>query len=222
MSLPLPDAYVPEYARSEPAGREGLDRAAVDGVRRYLQDLRSELVRRHREGASGRAVNEAHSDGMDRLLRKLASVAEARWYAEGGAVDEVAERPTVVAVGGYARREMSFHSDVDLLFLHRGELTPVAASVAERLQYQLWDAGLTVGGAVRSVAESIELGRRDPTVATSLLTARFLSGEPSLLHELVEGVRREILADVGEFVDLQRAALAARHEKYGESLYLLQ
>ncbi|HEX2485030.1 MAG TPA: [protein-PII] uridylyltransferase, partial [Myxococcota bacterium] len=47
-------------------------------------------------------------------------------------------------------------------------------------------------------------------------------GEPSLLHELVEGVRREILADVGEFVDLQRAALAARHEKYGESLYLLQ
>lgn len=220
--LPLPDAYVPEYAGSDPSAREGLDRAAVEGVRRYLQDLRAELVRRQREGASGRSVNEAHSDGMDRLLRKLASLAEARWYAEGGELGESAERPTIVAVGGYARREMSLFSDVDLLFLHRGELSPFAASVAERVQYWLWDAGLTVGGAVRSVAESIELGRRDPTVATSLLTARFLAGEPSLLHELVEAVRRELLVDVAEFVDRQRAALAARHEKYGESLYLLQ
>jgi len=222
VTLPLPDAYVPEYAGSDPAARAELDRATADGVRRYLADLRAELVRRHEAGASGGAVNEAHSDGMDRLLRKLASVAEARWYAEGGELGEAAERPTIVAVGGYARREMSLHSDVDLLFLHRDELSPFAASVAERLQYWLWDAGLTVGGAVRSVAESVELGRRDPTVATSLLTARFLAGEPALLHELVEAVRREILADVGAFVEAQRRALAARHEKYGESLYLLQ
>jgi [protein-PII] uridylyltransferase len=188
-------------------------------VRRYLQDLRAGLLALHESGASGRAVNEAHSDGVDRLLRKLVQIGEARWYAGGG---ELGGAATLIAVGGYARREMSLGSDVDILFLHRGEMTPMAADLAERIQYWLWDAGVNLGGAVRSVEESIELGRRDATVATSLLTARFLAGEPELLHQLVEAVRREILADVERFVDGQRAALTERHQKYGESLYLLQ
>jgi [protein-PII] uridylyltransferase len=219
VTLPLPDGYVPEYTGSEPGAREALDQRASQGVRRYLQDLRAALVTLHQQGASGRAVNEAHSDGVDRLLRKLVQLGEARWYQGGG---ELGEPPTVVAVGGYARREMSLGSDVDILFLHRDELTPMAADIAQRIQYWLWDAGVTLGGATRSVEESIELGRRDVTVATSLLTARFLAGEPGLLHELVDAVRGELLRDVAGFVEGQRAAVAERHLKYGESLFLLQ
>jgi [protein-PII] uridylyltransferase len=219
VTLPAPDGYVPEYAGSEPGARADLDRRAALGVRRYLADLRAELVRRHAEGAPGRATNEAHSDGIDRLVRKLVQIAEARWYADGG---EIGERAALVAVGGYARREMSLCSDVDLLFLHGGELSPIAANLAERVQLWLWDAGLTVGAAVRSVEESIELGRRDATVATSLLTARFLAGEPGLLHRLVEAVRQLLLTDVAGFVEGQKRALEDRHRKYGESLYLLQ
>ena len=219
MTLPLPDGYVPEYTGSDPAAREELDQRASQGVRRYLQDLRAALVALHQGGASGRAVNEAHADGVDRLLRKLVQLAEARWYQGGG---ELGEPPTVVAVGGYARREMSLGSDVDILFLHRDELTPMAADIAQRIQYWLWDAGVVLGGATRSVAESIELGRRDATVATSLLTARFLAGEPELHHQLVDAVRRELLRDVAGFVEGQRSAVVERHRKYGESLFLLQ
>jgi [protein-PII] uridylyltransferase len=219
VSLPVPDGYLPEYAGSAPAERERLDQHASQGVRAFLQDLRAALVLLHEGGASGRTVNEAHSDAIDRLLRKLVQLAEARWYADRG---ELEMPPTLIAVGGYARREMSIGSDVDILFLHRGELTPMAAEMAQRIQYWLWDAGVILGGAIRSVAESIDLGRRDATVATSLLTARFLAGEPELLHQLVEAVRRELLVDVAAFVDGQRASLAERHQKYGESLYLLQ
>jgi len=219
VSLPLPDAYVPEYAGSEPGALQELDQRASQGVRRYLQDLRAGLLELQAGGASGRSVNEAHSDAVDRLMRKLVQLAEARWYSERG---ELGAPATLVAVGGYARREMSLWSDVDILFLHRGELSPMAADVAQRIQYWLWDAGVTLGGAIRSVAESIELGRQDATVATSLLTARFLAGEPDLLHQLVDAVRARLLTDVGGFVAGQRAALEQRHLKYGESLYLLQ
>jgi [protein-PII] uridylyltransferase len=219
MSLPAPDGYVPEYAGSERAAREELDQRAGQGVRRYLADLRAGLVALHQSGASGRIVNEAHADGIDRLLRRLVSIGEARWYADGG---ELGSPPTLVAVGGYARREMSLGSDVDVLFLHPGELTPMAANVAERISYWLWDAGVQLGSATRSVAESIELAGRDATVATSLLTARFLAGDPQLLHQLSDAVHRELLADLASFVDGQRVALEQRHLKYGESLYLLQ
>jgi [protein-PII] uridylyltransferase len=219
VSLPTPDGYVPEYAGSGPQALQALDEHASQGVRRYLQDLRAGLLALHAGGASGRTVNEGHSDAIDRLLRKLVQLAESRWYAGGG---ELGAPPTLVAVGGYARREMSLWSDVDILFLHPGELTPMAADVAQRIQYWLWDAGVTLGGATRSVAESVELGRRDATVATSLLTARFLAGEPELLHQLVDAVRGELLVDVAGFVHGMRGALEQRHQKYGESLYLLQ
>jgi [protein-PII] uridylyltransferase len=219
VTLPLPDGYVPEYTGSDPGAREELDQRASQGVRRYLQDLRAGLVALHQGGAAGRAVNEAHSDGVDRLLRKLIQVAEARWYQGRG---ELGAPPTLIAVGGYARREMSLGSDVDILFLHRDELTPMAADIAQRIQYWLWDAGVTLGGATRSVRESVELGRSDATVATSLLTARFLAGAPELLHQLVDAVRGEVLRDVGAFVEGQRVAVSERHQKYGESLFLLQ
>lgn len=219
MTLPSPDAYLPEYAGSDPAFRRDIEQRAGQGVRRYLQDLRAGLIELHRSTASGRLVNEAHADGVDRLLRKLVQLAEARWYADGG---ELGVPPTVIAVGGYARREMSLGSDVDVLFLHPGELTPMAANLAERIQYWLWDAGVNLGGATRSVAESIELAKSDATVATSLLTARFLAGTPQLLHQLVDAVHRDLLVDVAGFVEGQRIGLEQRHLKYGESLYLLQ
>ena len=219
MNVPVPDSYVPDYTTTDVASREALDRSAGEGVRRYLDDLRSALAELHRNGASGRAVNEAHSDGIDRLLRRLAQLAEARYYADGG---DLGDRPSIVAVGGYGRREMSICSDVDLLFVHRGEITPLAANLAERVQYWLWDAGIVVGGAVRNVEETLGLAREDNSVATGLLGARFLGGDPAPLHELSVGVRSHLQEHAAAFVADQIRGLEERHTTYGESLYLLQ
>lgn len=219
MNLPVPDTYVPDYAAADPATREALDRSAGEGVRRYFDDLLAALAELHRGGESGRAVNEAHSDGVDRLLRRLAQLAEARYYADGG---DLGDRLSIVAVGGYGRREMSIRSDVDLLFVHRGDLTPLAANLAERIQYWLWDAGIVVGGAVRNVDETLALARDDNSVATGLLGARFLGGDPAPLHQLGTGVRAHLQDHAASFVADQIAGLTDRHTKFGESLYLLQ
>jgi [protein-PII] uridylyltransferase len=188
-------------------------------VRAYLAAARSHLEQMHRSGAPGSIVNEAHSDLMDRLVRRLFELAEEIYFAGGG------EEPAglcVVAVGGYARREMSIHSDVDLLFLYRGELTDHVAAVAERTQLWLWDANLAVGAATRTIHDTVELARRDITVRTGVLSSRFLVGSGVLFHEFQGALRDEIFSEPEQFLEEQVAAQQERHARFGDSLYLLQ
>jgi [protein-PII] uridylyltransferase len=213
-TAPVIDAFLAEID-----SEQDVDRQIAPLVRRYLDVVREYLERLHRESSSGRVVNEANSDLMDRLLRRLFALAEERWIAEGNPVEPGL---CVVAVGGYARREMSIHSDVDLLVLYRKTLTPYVAQIAERLQYWLWDAGLTVGCATRTIPETVQLGAEDVTVRTAVLTARFLCGDGEFFHEFADTIRGELLPDVATFIDELAVALKERHAEYGESLFLLQ
>lgn len=188
-------------------------------VRSYLDECRAHLAELHETTSSGRIVNEANSDLTDRLIRRLFALAEERMLAEG---NEVESGLCVVAVGGYARREMSIHSDVDLLVLYRRELTPYVASIAERLQYWMWDAGLTVGCATRTIQETVSLGLEDITVRTAVLTARFLCGDGVFFHDFADAIRRELVADTHGFIVEQLKNQHERHSRFGESLFLLQ
>ena len=188
-------------------------------VREYLAAAHVHLEALHRGGASGSRVNGAHSDLMDRLVRRLFEYAEEGYLAAGG---ELLSSICVAAVGGYARREMNLHSDVDLLFLHRGAVTPHIEAVAQRVQYWLWDASLAVGAATRTVDETIELARQDSTVLTGVLAPRFLVGSGVLYHELADRIRTELVSDPEAFIEEQIRALHARHRTFGDSLYLLQ
>jgi [protein-PII] uridylyltransferase len=191
-------------------------------VRGYLAELREHLAARQAEGEGGALLNAANSDAHDRLIRRLYEVAEASHHAAEGLAAPA--RFAVLAVGGYARREMSIASDVDLLFLiHSEEPTDsFARRVLETIQYALWDANVQVGAALRTTEECIELGQEDESACTTLLGARFLAGDAALFHELGRAVRERLIPDVAAFVERQRAATVERHERFGESLYLLQ
>lgn len=188
-------------------------------ARAYLNAARAFLAEVHTSGASGREVNETHSDLIDRLVRRLFQLSEEQYFDTGG---ESASEFCVVAVGGYARREMSIHSDVDLLFLFRDQVTPYVKSVAERLQLWLWDAQVTVGGATRSIADTIRLAREDTTVCTSILGPRFLAGSGVLFHQFNRLIQSRLLDKPEAFIADLMVGLHERHTEYGESLYLLQ
>jgi [protein-PII] uridylyltransferase len=205
----LPPTHAPERAALGPA------------VRGYLAAVRAHLAALQHAGAGGAAVNTANSDAHDRLIRRLYEVAESSHHAEEGLED--APRFAVLAAGGYARREMSIASDVDLLFLAEdAEASSFAKRVMETIQYALWDANVEVGAALRTGDECIELGQRDETARTTLLGVRFLAGDPALLHALGRAVRERLFPDVAAFIEGQREALARRRERFGDSLYLLQ
>ena len=73
------------------------------------------------------------------------------------------------------------HSDIDLLLLHDGEEPAAVAALTEQLLYPLWDAGFSVGHAVRTPGESAELATERLDAATAILDARLLAGDAALL-----------------------------------------
>jgi [protein-PII] uridylyltransferase len=195
------------------------ERSVPERVRTFLAQVREHLTSLHRAQILGSQVIQAHSDLTDRLVRRLFHLAEESLLANGG---ELEPGLCVVAVGGYARREMCIYSDVDLLVVYGDEITPYVAAISERLQYWMWDAGLTVGCATRTPQDTVELGRQDDTVRTAVLTARFLCGDGEFFHEFSDTMRKELLPDVAAFIDDQIGAVVARHRRYGESAFLLQ
>jgi len=195
------------------------ERKVVALVREYLAAMRKYLAELHHAGGSGREVNELHTNLIDRLVRRLFWFAEETFFSGGG---EYQTELAVVAVGGYARREMSIYSDVDLLFLHRDTVTPFVRTVTERLQYWMWDSALQVGCSTRTIDETIALAKQDVTVFTSILNPRLLAGSGVLFHEFARTGRALLLEDPEKFIEDQIQATRARHTNFGDSLYLLQ
>ena len=218
MTAPAVERWLEELGGGGPIARER-EVGVLAAVRGYLAAAREELAELHRATRAGSRVNALHSDLMDRLVRRLFQLAESDYFASEG---DSADRIAVLAVGGYARREMSICSDVDLLLLHAGPVTPYVTRIAERIQYWLWDAGLTVGCATRTIGDTVALARSDETVFTGILDTRFLSGDPDFFHEFSDALRRELLPDVEHFLARQVASIEKRHAEFGESLYLLQ
>ncbi len=64
----------------------------------------------------------------------------------------------MVAVGGYGRSELCLYSDIDLLLLHEG---PVREEAIRAILYPLWDSGLKIGHATRTVKSTLSLARDD-------------------------------------------------------------
>jgi [protein-PII] uridylyltransferase len=211
---PALEGFLPGAAPSE---EDNASRAAA--VRDYMAAVRAHVMERLAGGAKGSEANHLHSDAHDRLIRRLLERAESDYYVEHGMANT---RVAVVAVGGYARREMAIGSDIDLLMLAEDREDPFAVHLAERIQYSLWDAGLEVGSALRTIDETVALGQEDESVCTAVLTARFLGGDSGLFHDFRRAISERLIPDPEAFVRSQFEAVAARHESFGESLYLLQ
>ena len=171
--------------------------------------------------ADGRAVGRADCFLIDQLVRSLHDFATARVFPLAN--PSAAEHLAIVAVGGYGRGELAPHSDVDLLFLLPYKLTPYCEQVVEYLLYPLWDLGLKVGHATRSVDECIRHAKSDMTIRTSLLEARYLCGEGQLYQELRRRFQKEVVAGTGpDFVEAKLAERDERHRRLGNSRYALE
>ena len=66
-----------------------------------------------------------------------------------------ADKLCLIAVGGYARRELFPHSDIDLLILLDSDNVAAYQDKLTSFLTFLWDIGLKPGQSVRTIAESI-------------------------------------------------------------------
>jgi [protein-PII] uridylyltransferase len=169
----------------------------------------------------GRRTAERLCFMQDEIIRLLYELAAKHLYPAQNPSE--AERMAIVATGGYGRGVLAPGSDIDLLFLLPYKQTAWGESVAEAILYCLWDMGLKVGHATRSVAECIRQAKTDMTVRTAVLEARYLLGDRKLYDELVARFDKDVAqGSASEFVTAKLAEREERHRRAGQSRYLVE
>lgn len=126
------------------------------------------------EGATGHGLRDRLCTEYDRRLAAL-PVPE-----HGGCL---------VAVGGLGRRELAPYSDLDLLLVP-GDADAADVVDADRIWYPLWDSGLALDHATRTVAECLAVAETDLPALLGMLWARPVAGDAELARSLRERVRR--------------------------------
>ena len=133
------------------------------------------------------------------------------------------ERMSVGAVGGYGRGELAPFSDLDILFLVPNQPDKKIIKTIEATLYILWDLGLKVGHATRSIAQSLEMARADQTVMTGLLEMRHIAGDKGLWTRFAKVVDTEIgKSKSSEFVQTKLAERDERHNRLGATRYVVE
>ncbi len=185
----------------------------------YLNRHKADLAARLAKGEDGLSLGRKHCKVIDGLVSSLHAAACAT-------VAEKGTRPELAAVGSYGRGAVALGSDADMRFVvPRGAKHKEAASAfAEALLYPLWDAGMSVGHQVMEPTEALDLAQADLATATSLLDLRHLAGDRALVTGLLDRAWSGLFSE-GElvaFIERLEEEAAARHARFGASVYLLE
>jgi [protein-PII] uridylyltransferase len=211
-----------ERLAEQHAGRERELRTAVaQRLKAALVEGRATAEKLLLKDRRGRLCAERLCFMQDEIIRVLFEFAQKHLYPSQNPSE--AERMAIVATGGYGRGILAPSSDIDLLFLFPYKQTAWSESIAETILYCLWDMGLKVGHATRSVDECIRQSKADMTIRTAILEARFLLGDRKLYDQLMVRFDLEVVqGTAAEFVAAKLAEREERHRRAGQSRYLVE
>ena len=192
-------------------------RLRLEFFRQALAEGYDSLKVRHAEGASGQESVRTHARLMDDVILSLT-----RLIAADAVADGLAATPQVVmALGGYGRGELHPLSDVDLMVIYDGKMSPYVQRMMQELLYSLWDLGLHVGHSLRSLDDCVAMARTDFPSRTSMQEARFLAGDRRLFARFQRVLRQEVFRrDFGQFLETTLVERDARYRKHGASPYI--
>ena len=195
--------------------------AVVERLKELLRSARIAAARQLESDGNGRRCAEGLALFHDALVQLVFDYTSNHVYRATNPSD--AERMAIVATGGFGRRLLAPSSDLDLLFVLPYKQTPWGESVVEYLLYLLWDLGLKVGHATRSVEQSLKLSRSDITIRTALIDARYILGDQSLFAQLTRRFQAEVVQGTArEFVEAKLAERDERHQRAGASRYRVE
>ena len=204
-------------------------RAAGQEIARFRAFLKLETHRlklAHRNGAGGLEICQARSAILDHIIRQL-------WIAALNTLSPQARKEfppiAVVALGGYGRGELNPHSDIDLMFLHEGQVAghsrplPVLEKVMDGVWLPLFDIGLKPGHSVRTIADCVAAANakndaRSMETKTSFLEARLIVGDEKLSAQFQNAVLARCVAGYeSKYITARLEDQAARRAKFGNS-----
>jgi [protein-PII] uridylyltransferase len=177
--------------------------------RARIEAARAELSAAAERGDGGRQAMRQYSHRMDAMVQQL--------FAEAGSL---AQPVGVFALGGYGRRQLCLHSDIDLLVLFGGAIGQAGEQFLHAFLNPIWDLGLTIGHHVREVADGARLADDNPEFLLALTDARAIVGDAALLEQFVAAT--DITRTATRTLDALKALIAERHTRYNDTLYQLE
>jgi [protein-PII] uridylyltransferase len=177
-----------------------------------LADARQEYAAAAKQGRAGRDVQARFTARLDTLVQQLVEA------TRGLATSTLC----VFAIGGFGRRSLSLHSDIDLLILFEQKLTAADERFVSQLLQPLWDLGLTVGQHIREFAELDELDTSNPEFLLSLLDCRFLSGDPDFAQRFETRLRAIREQHGRRVLNLLLKLIDDRYESFSGTVYQLE
>lgn len=193
----------------------------------YLKVEAHRLKLAHRNGGGGIIICQARAAMLDHVIRHL-------WETALNTLSAQARKEfppiAILALGGYGRRELNPHSDIDLMFLHEGQVVasqtralPILEKVMNGVWLPLFDLGLKPGHSVRTIAECVAMAndKSDPRsveTKTSLIEARLLVGDEKLFARFQKQVVvRCVESHETSYIAARVEDQAARRAKFGNS-----
>jgi [protein-PII] uridylyltransferase len=199
---------------------------ALAAFRRHLARIQQDVQDQFEQGllsglpAAGRLAG--LTDGLIGTLFSYTLSLHAATGAATGTITTASPRLCVAATGGFGRRVLAPFSDIDLLFLTPAEPTAETLRVVEFMLYFLWDLGLKVGHATRSVSDCLVESAGDSTILTSLLDARRIAGDAGLFDEFNGCFADSRVGGIAAFVAAKQAERDNRHRRYGDSPFVVE
>lgn len=130
----------------------------------------------------------------------------------------------LLALGGYGRKDLFPHSDVDLLFAFANEEMEKRAKETARAVHQaMWDIGLRASPAYRTVKECGRFDRDNLEFTLSTFDHRFLVGDfPLFLKLRQETFPGVLLSDWNPITQKLGEIARARHARFGNTIFHLE
>ena len=228
MLTPIPLPAAPEVAASVLS--DALAKLAAEGRGTIPRDAAVATFRRHLARIQSYVQNAFEQDHLTglRAARLLGGLID-------GVIDVLYKHATeelgfnesanlsIGATGGYGRGVLAPFSDIDLLFLTAEDPSSQSLKVVEYMLYFLWDLGLKVGHATRSIEDCLVEGAKDPTIRTALLDGRHVSGNAPLFNSFHRRFRAACkAAGATDYILAKQAERHTRHRKYGESAFMVE
>jgi [protein-PII] uridylyltransferase len=182
-----------------------------------MQSIRIEFESHpHRLTSGADAVN-ARSAAVDALVATL-------WAELLTAEPILAAGISIVGVGGYGRRELFPHSDVDMMFLLDSRVPERAVKESiRRMSQSLWDAGLRVSPMTRTLAECGRFEVENVEFTLALFDARHVTGDANLSAQLTDQTMPKLIShDRKRIIARLLEVTTGRHARYGDTLFHLE
>lgn len=192
-------------------------RPIVLRCRAALEEGRQKALEQHRSGTPGMQVSTLLADLYDDVVLDI-------WHEaiREHATDERLTGLSLIAHGGFGRRDLAPYSDADLMLLTTPKAESLATKIAGNLQKDIGDSGIDPGFSFRTSNEACRMSWEDPVIYSSLSESRLLAGSLRLYSKYFYAFRHGAMRRSSQIVKTVVTARREERGKWGDTAYLLR